>query len=286
MFDANKLLNQMLGAGAKGSGGGAGGDAMGQIGGLLGGLLNDSLAGMKDGAAAIEQTTGVGAKADGALKGATGKSAADLIAQAKAFAGQNQLATGAALGGLGALLLGTKGGRGVLGSAATIGGLAMVGGLAYTAYQRHKAGQAPNADAQPMIAPPPAESPFGETGDATQDNETAMLILRAMIAAAASDGLIDNAERSRIIGGLESAGLDVHAATFLDAEFARPWTVTQLAAAATTPALASQVYTAARIAIEPDQMKEKAFLMNLAVALGLDEDLVAQIDAGAAAAGN
>lgn len=279
MFDAKKLLDQMLGAG--GAAGGKGGDALGQIGGLLGGLLNDSVAGMKDGAAAIEQKTGVGAKADGALKDATGKSAGDLIAQAKAFASQNQLATGAALGGIGALLLGTKGGRGVLGSAATIGGLAMVGGLAYTAWRRHQAGQAPAADA-PMIEAPPESSPFGETGDAAQDNETAMLVLRAMIAAAASDGLIDNAERSRIIGGLESVGLDVHAAKFLDAEFAQPWSVAQLAAAASTPALGAQVYTAARIAIEPDAMKEKAFLMNLALALGLDDGLVAQIDAGAA----
>ena len=31
-------------------------------------------------------------------------------------------------------------------------------------------------------------------------------------------------------------------------------------------------------------MKEKAFLMNLAVALGLDAGLVAQIDAGASGA--
>lgn len=278
MFDAKKLLDQMLGAG--GGAGGKGGDALGQIGGLLGGLLNDSVAGMKDGAAAIEGKTGVGAKADGLLKDTTGKSAEDLIAQAKAFAAENQLATGAALGGIGALLLGTKGGRGMLGSAATIGGLAMVGGLAYTAYQRHKAGQAPTADA-PLLETPPASSPFGETGDTAQDNETSMLVLRAMIAAAASDGVIDNAERSRIIGGLESAGLDVHAAKFLDAEFARPWTVADLAAAASTPALAAQIYTAARIAIEPDTMKEKAFLMNLAVALGLDEGLIAQIDAGA-----
>ena len=122
------------------------------------------------------------------------------------------------------------------------------------------------------------------SGNFEQDNATAMLVLRAMIAAAACDGVVDNAERSRIIGALEGAGLDVHAAKFLDAEFARPATIAELAAAATTPALAAQAYTAVRIAIEPDSMKEKAFLMNLAVALGLDEGLVAQIDAGAAAA--
>ena len=275
MFDAKKLLNQMFGA-SEGS------NPLDKVGGLLGGLLNDSVSGMKDGAAAIEQKTGIGAKADAALKGATGKSGGDLFEQAKAFATQNKMATGAVLGGLGALFLGTRGGRGLVGSAATVGGLAMVGGLAYKAWQNHQSGKMPEAPDQ--IEAAPDASPFGETGDLEQDNATSMLVLRAMIAAAASDGAIDNAERSRIVGALEEAGLDVHAARFLDAEFAKPATIAELAAAANTPALATQAYTAARIAVEPDGMKEKAFLMNLAVALGLDEGLVAQIDAGASSA--
>jgi uncharacterized membrane protein YebE (DUF533 family) len=275
MFDANKLLNQMFGSGGANN-------PLGQIGGMLGRLLNDSVSGMKEGAAAIEQKTGIGAKADAALKDATGKSSGDLLGQAKTFASENKVAAGAALGGLGLLLLGTRGGRGLVGSAATLGGLAMVGGLAYKAWQNHQAGNTPAAPAQ--IEAAPDASPFGVSGNFEQDNATAMLVLRAMIAAAACDGVVDNAERSRIIGALEGAGLDVHAAKFLDAEFARPATIAELAAAANTPALAAQAYTAARIAIEPDSMKEKAFLMNLAVALGLDEGLVAQIDAGAAAA--
>lgn len=275
MFDAKKLLNELFGAGGANS-------PLDKIGGVLGGLLNDSVSGAKEGAAAIEQKTGIGAKADAALKSATGKSGGDLFEQAKSFAGQNKAVTGAALGGLGLLLLGTRGGRGFVGGAATLGGLAMVGGLAYKAWQKHQAGEAPAAQAQ--IEAAPDASPFGETGNPEQDNETSMLVLRAMIAAAASDGVIDNAERSRIIGALESAGLDVHTAKFLDAEFAKPATIAELAAAANTPALAAQAYTAARIAIEPDGMKEKAFLMNLAVALGLDAGLVAQIDAGASGA--
>jgi uncharacterized membrane protein YebE (DUF533 family) len=275
MFDASKLLNQMFGAGGADN-------PLGQIGGILGGLLNDSVAGMKDGAAAIEQKTGIGAKADATLKGATGKSSGDLFAQAKAFATENKGATGAALGGLGLLLLGTRGGRGLIGNAATLGGLAMVGGLAYRAWQNHQAG---NTQAMPgQIEAAPEASPFGVSGNFEQDNATAMLVLRAMIAAAACDGVVDNAERSRIIGALEGAGLDVHAAKFLDAEFAKPATISELAAAANTPALAAQAYTAARIAIEPDSATEKAFLTNLAGALGLDAGLVAQIDAGAAAA--
>lgn len=275
MFDAKKLLNQMFGA-SEGS------NPLDKVGGMLGGLLNDSVSGMKEGAAAIEQKTGIGAKADAALKDATGKSGGDLFELAKAFATQNKMATGAALGGLGLLLLGTRGGRGLVGSAATVGGLAMVGGLAYKAWRNHQSGKTPEAPDQ--IEAAPDASPFGETGDIEQDNATSMLVLRAMIAAAASDGAIDNAERSRIVGALEEAGLDVHAAKFLDAEFAKPATIAELAAAANTPALATQAYTAARIAIEPDGMKEKAFLMNLAVALGLEEGLVAQIDAGASGA--
>ena len=279
MFDASKLLNQMLGSG----GAAQAQNAMGQVGGLLGSLLKDSVSGMQDGAATIEKQTGIGAKADDALKGVTGgKSAGDLFEQAKQFAGQNKLATGAALGGLGALLLGSKGGRGLVGGAATLGGLAMVGGLAYKAFQNHQAKARPAA--QGLIEAAPMESPFGESGDVSQDNATSMLILRAMIAAAASDGVIDNEERSRIVGGLQNAGLDVHAAKFLDAEFAKPASVAELASVATTPALAAQVYTAARIAIDANSMQEKAFLMNLAVALKLDEGLVAQIDAGASAA--
>ena len=275
MFDASKLLNQMFGSGGANN-------PLSQIGGVLGGLLNDSVSGMKDGAAAIEQKTGIGAKADAALKGATGKSGGDFIDQAKAFASENKMATGAALGGLGVLLLGTKGGRGLVGNAAALGGLAMIGGLAYKAWQNHQAGKSASPPAQ--IEAAPDASPFGETGNVDQDNAAAMLVLRAMIAAAACDGVVDNEDRSRIIGALEGAGLDVHAAKFLDAEFAKPASIAELAAAATTPALAAQTYTAARIAIDSLSAQDKAFLSDLAAALKLDAGLVTQIDAGAAAA--
>ena len=122
MFDAGKLLNQMFGAGGANN-------PLGQIGGMLGGLLNDSVSGMKDGAAAIEQKTGIGAKADAALKGATGKSGGDLFEQAKTFASENKMMAGGALGGLGLLLLGTRGGRGLVGSAATLVGSRWWAGL-------------------------------------------------------------------------------------------------------------------------------------------------------------
>lgn len=284
MFDANKLLNQMLGAGPAASGRPPGTSPMDQIGGLVGSLLSDSVSGMKDGAAAIERETGIGASANRAVQGATGRSAGELVDKARAFMGQNAIATTAALGGLGALLLGTKGGRGIIGSGAALGGLALIGGLAFKAFQNHQAQNRQvqaNPAAQQLIEPPPAESPFGETGNALEDNDIALLILRAMIAAAACDGLIDSRERSRIIDGLEDVGLEHEAAKFLDAEMAKPASVAELAGAVKNEAVAAEVYAAARVAIEPNCKQEAVFLSELAKALKLDPGLVAQIDAGA-----
>ena len=46
------------------------------------------------------------------------------LAQAQQIIAQNQMASGAALGGIGALLLGSRGGRGLVGDTAALGGLA------------------------------------------------------------------------------------------------------------------------------------------------------------------
>ena len=80
MFDAKKLLNELFGAGGANS-------PLDKIGGAPGGLLNDSVSGVKEGAAAIEQKTGIGAKADAALKSATGKSGGDLFEQGDLLGG-------------------------------------------------------------------------------------------------------------------------------------------------------------------------------------------------------
>ena len=86
--------------------------------------------------------------------------------------------------------------------------------------RRFRAGKPP-IDFGDDVEPAPAESPFGDTPDQDQDQQTALLMVRAMIAAASADGVVDNAERSHIVGSLEKAGLDVAAAKFLDEEFAK-----------------------------------------------------------------
>jgi uncharacterized membrane protein YebE (DUF533 family) len=108
-----------------------------------------------------------------------------------------------------------------------------------------------------------------------------MLLVRSMIAAASADGAVDNAERRSIVGGLEQAGIDADAVALLDQEFARPVSIEALIAEASSPEIAMQAYTAARLAVEPDQPSEQQFLAHLAAGLKLQPELVRNIDAAA-----
>ena len=105
-----------------------------------------------------------------------------------------------------------------------------------------------------------------------------------MIAAAAADGRIDSSEQAKILGGLKQAGIDSEAEEFLANELNNPATPEDLIGAAQTPEQAVQVYTAARLAIEPDTQGEQAYLGALASGLGIDRDLAAHVDAAARSA--
>jgi uncharacterized membrane protein YebE (DUF533 family) len=112
----------------------------------------------------------------------------------------------------------------------------------------------------------------------SQTEDDALLFLRTMVAAAAADGRIDEAERSRIVKGLTEAGIDPQASRWLEAEMASPADVEELAANINDPEMAAQVYAAARIAIDPDTVQEREFLNQLALALDLEQAVRAQID--------
>ena len=102
-----------------------------------------------------------------------------------------------------------------------------------------------------------------------------------MVAAAAADGRMDEAERARITAALLQAGIDAEATRWLERELADPATVDELAEPVETPEKAAQVYAAARVAIDPDTMQEREFLRQLAEALDLDPQLMAHIDEAA-----
>lgn len=278
---------------APSAGGGGLGDILGQLkeqlgqagGSLQGGNVLDTLGkvlgqatdGVRQGAGRVDDATGASGALRDALQNVTGKNADDILAQLQQIVKDNPLAAGGALGGLGGLLLGTRTGRSVAGSAVKLGALALIGGLAYTAYQNYQQGKPLIADAAPPVAAPKG-SGF-EPSALTHDD--AALYIRTMIAAAAADGRLDANEQSRIIGSLGQVGLDKDAEQFLAETFNNPPTVAQIADAVTSPEQSVQVYTAARIAIDPDAPAEKKFLTGLASALGIDDKLAQHIDATA-----
>jgi uncharacterized membrane protein YebE (DUF533 family) len=288
MFDAKALLDQITrsvgpqaGAAPSGADGAGGGlaDVLSRVpqdGGLVGtltGVLAQATLGVRDGA----NDSGLTNAARGAVTRVTGQAPEDIVSRVTSIVSQNQLATGAVLGGLGGLLLGTKTGRELAGDAVQVGAAALIGGLAYKAYQNYKSGQ-------PMIATggPVAAAPAG-TGFEPQaiSNETAVLILRAMIAASAADGRIDERESEKILSTFRRSGADKEAEAFLTREIQSPATAAILAEGVRSETEAIEIYTAARIAIDPDTPAEQTFLADLAARLNIAPALAAQIDAAA-----
>ena len=251
--------------------GGQGGQGGGGLMDVLGQVLSQATQGVKEGAGKIDSATG----ASDAFGKSTDQNPADLLKQLQDLVRDNPLAAGGAMGGLGGLVLGTKTGRSIAGSAARIGALALIGGLAYKAFQNYQTGK-------PLItgAAPAESAPQGSGFEpAAVTNDAAQLYISAMIAAAAADGRIDDAEQAKVIGGLKQAGLDAEAEEFLANALNNPVSPQDLANAVSSPEEAIQVYTAARMAIEPDTRGEQQFLASLAAALGVDNKLAAHIDA-------
>ncbi len=193
------------------------------------------------------------------------------------------------------LLFGRRKKGKVTGSLVKLGGLAVIGGLAYKAFQNQQASKASSGagsttapQGAPTIDAASSEDAVAQTAlsvpetsrfhPVSQTEDDALLYLRTMVAAAASDGQIDDAERSRIVKGLTEAGIDPEATRWLETEMASPADVEELAAGITDPEKAAQVYSAARIAIDPDTIQEREFLNQLAEALDLDQAVRAQID--------
>ncbi len=268
------ILGKLGGAGA----GGAGGTGAGGLGDILGQVFGQATEGAREGAGRIGDAAGA---REALEKMSGGKSPDELMRQLKDLLGSNQLGAGAVLGGLGALILGTQTGRSVATSAAKLGALALIGGLAYRAYQNYAQGRPVGAD--PSFAPEAAPRGSGFEPEAAS-NEQAALYIRAMIAAASADGRVDATEQQKILGSLGQAGLGPEAEEFLANELNNPASATDIASAVGSGEQAVQVYTAARIAIDPDTRGEQAFLMQLAGSLGIDEKLKAHLDQAARSA--
>ncbi|MEO1207211.1 MAG: tellurite resistance TerB family protein [Pseudomonadota bacterium] len=270
------MMKDVLGGGAEQSG--SGGKSGGGIGDILGQAFGQAKDGVRDGAGKINDATGAGDAMGDLMRQFSGKSPEEMMSQLQDLIANNKLGAGAALGGLGALVLGTSTGRSVAMSAAKIGALALIGGLAYKAYNNYQAGAPAGSSGDVEAEAAPQGSGFEP--DAVS-NDDAALYIRTMLAAAAADGRVDADEQQRIIGSLEQAGLDDGAEEFIANALNNPISIDEIASQVGSKEQAVQVYTAARIAIDPDTYGEKAFLSDLAARLGIEPELASHINAAA-----
>ena len=130
----------------------------------------------------------------------------------------------------------------------------------------------PIADPWAPVAAEPEEQPSAETAEA-------LLMLRAMIAAAKADGAIDAEERGRIASQLDGAGLSAAARDTVLADFDKPLSPAALAKLAGDPMLAAQTYAAAVVGAGEIAAAERAWLDEFAKALKLDRAAAAAIEA-------
>jgi uncharacterized membrane protein YebE (DUF533 family) len=187
-------------------------------------------------------------------------------------------ATGAAAGGVLGLLLGSRSGRRLGGTALKYGTVAALGAMAWKAYQDHQLRQPGEA---PASAVPPVPRQALPAPAAEQQGRA---LLKAMIAAAKSDGHFDDRERGLVETELGRLQADPVLRDWVQAELRRPLEPADVAAAATGPESAAEIYLASLLMVDETTTMERAYLDELARQLGLAPGLKADLEVRAAAA--
>jgi uncharacterized membrane protein YebE (DUF533 family) len=172
-------------------------------------------------------------------------------------------------GGALGLLLGSKKARKYGGKALTYGGLAALGVLAYKAYGNWQANQrGAAAEPQTIDRLPPAQA-----------EQHSQAVLRALVAAAKSDGHIDERERALIEGEFTRLDSDRELQHWLHAELNKPLDPAEVARAAQTPEMAAEMYLASVMMVDQENFMERAYLDELARQLRLDPGLRQALEA-------
>ena len=191
-------------------------------------------------------------------------------------------------GGVVGMLLGNRGGRSMGGTALKLGSVAALGAMAWKAYQEYEAKQRAQAPAGAAGAPTNTASstrpPSFAALPAPQMELHSQAMLKAMIAAAKSDGHVDDREQGLVGVELDRSGADADTRAWVESEMKRPVDAADVAAAATTPEMAAEVYLATLVVVDETTMMERAYLDELARRLNLAPALKADLEARARSA--
>lgn len=185
--------------------------------------------------------------------------------------------TGAAVGGALALLLGSRRGRSLGGKALKYGSIAAIAALAWKAYQEHQAKQG----ASPT---PPGPTAGFEALPPPQLELHSQAMLKAMIAAAKSDGHMDDRERGLVDAELKRLDSDPATRRWVEDELRRPVEPAEVARVVGSPEMAAEVYLASLLVVDETSTMERAYLDELARQLQLAPELKADLETRARAA--
>ena len=139
----------------------------------------------------------------------------------------------------------------------------------------------------PSAAPPPPPMPGSSVPSTpppspagSADNDDAVLLIRAMIAAANADGVIDESEREASLERLRTVDLSPEEQAFITQELFSPADLETIVSSVHSAELGRQVYAVSLMAIEVDTEKERQYMDTLATRLGLDQAVVEEIARG------
>ena len=191
---------------------------------------------------------------------------------------------GAMAAGVLALLLGTKGGRSISGSALKFGSLAAIGGIGYKAYQNWLVEKnATDKEYKDMAEDIGRDNVnegtlinFDKLDDKEAENRS-QILLKAMIAAAKADGHVNSKEVVAIEEQITKLGLGDDTAALIQDEIAKPLDVKEVAALAKNQAMAAEIYLVSAVISNRENSMERDYLANLAEEMGLPVGLVAQL---------
>jgi uncharacterized membrane protein YebE (DUF533 family) len=212
--------------------------------------------------------------------------AAGAASAVKSSMNWGQFGGGAATGGALGLLLGSKRGRSFGGKALQYGSVAALGVMAFKAYSMWQQKQASAPTQSPPQAGFPAAPEQVRTVDrlpAPQVEVHSRAMLLAMIAAAKSDGHLDEREQGLVEAELARLDADPVMRNWFEDLLRRPLDPAEVALAATSPELASEMYLASLLVVDEGSFMERAYLDELARQLRLPDGLKVELEAQAGA---
>lgn len=192
------------------------------------------------------------------------------------------LASGLA-GGLAGSFLMSKKGRKFGKSALKVGGAAAVGALAYSAYKKYTNKQNTTAVTDSGVENRQMLS-LEDSGFLPAKNDQTALhnleatLITAMIAASRADGQMDVQESQAIFKQIKSYQLNAEEEAQLIEQIQNPVNMDALISAATTPEIATEIYTVSVITMNEINSAERDYLSMLAMRLNIPNALAEAIE--------